>query len=428
MIFEDYLTKILNNPIETVKIIVEVLVLLILLQFHHRGSSDVIPLKEETVDKLIKEFEPDDLIPQTPPEILLDFDYHLDYLDLSSYDAFGLRNKFKDELRETVRNYGIGTCGPRTFYGTLDIHLELEETIASVLGTEKAIIYSNYYSCITSVISCFCTAGDRVFYQKTANEGILRGLYVSKAKTFEFTTMNSLEGILTMFVRPNVRNYVVVEGLSKNTGMILALPKLLALKKQFNFRIILDEAYSFPLIHTKGISGYYSVNIKEIDMIVGSFSTVFPSNGGFFAGPKLVCEYQQLSSSSYVFSASLPAVFTKFNILALLQKYNPRNLSTIFCDEFTSKYFKIISSRESPLIIITVNENDYPVDEKNLLRGVYLVKHHFQSKKIYLGINKNPIPSLRIILKMNLKETEVAELAKTISEECDRIFLSNITN
>ena len=28
--------------------------------------------------------------------------------------------------QETVKKYGIGSCGPRGFYGTIDVHLKLE--------------------------------------------------------------------------------------------------------------------------------------------------------------------------------------------------------------------------------------------------------------------------------------------------------------
>ena len=36
-----------------------------------------------------------------------------------------------------LRKYGCGTCGPRGFYGTLDVHLELEAALATFLGTEQ---------------------------------------------------------------------------------------------------------------------------------------------------------------------------------------------------------------------------------------------------------------------------------------------------
>ena len=62
----------------------------------------------------------------------------------------------RDETREAAesgaRQYGIGSCGPRGFYGTIDCHLKLEEDIAQFMGVEEAIIYS----CVTATHALMC--------------------------------------------------------------------------------------------------------------------------------------------------------------------------------------------------------------------------------------------------------------------------------
>jgi serine palmitoyltransferase len=61
---------------------------------------------------------------------------------------------------DTVRTYGVGTCGPAGFYGTLDVHLKLEKEIARVLGTESAIVYAQGFAALSSVIPAFSKRGD----------------------------------------------------------------------------------------------------------------------------------------------------------------------------------------------------------------------------------------------------------------------------
>ena len=41
--------------------------------------------------------------------------------------------------------YGVGSCGPRGFYGTIDVHLELEEALAKFVGTEVRLSYIYIY-------------------------------------------------------------------------------------------------------------------------------------------------------------------------------------------------------------------------------------------------------------------------------------------
>jgi len=44
-----------------------------------------------------------------------------------------------------IRDYGVGSCGPRGFYGTFDAHIYLEEEIANFLGVDEAILYRYLY-------------------------------------------------------------------------------------------------------------------------------------------------------------------------------------------------------------------------------------------------------------------------------------------
>ena len=55
---------------------------------------------------------------------------------------------------------GVGSCGPPGFYGTIDVHIQLEKELSEFLGVEGAIIYSQGFSCISSAIPAFAKRGD----------------------------------------------------------------------------------------------------------------------------------------------------------------------------------------------------------------------------------------------------------------------------
>jgi Aminotransferase class I and II len=44
--------------------------------------------------------------------------------------------KLQEICNNTIKKYGLGACGPRGFYGTIDVHLELEERLARFMGTQ----------------------------------------------------------------------------------------------------------------------------------------------------------------------------------------------------------------------------------------------------------------------------------------------------
>lgn len=85
-----------------------------------------------------------------------------DYLNMASYDFLALSSHqgISETSAKSVRVYGVGACGPPGFYGTIDVHIELENHLAKFIGVEEAIIYSQAFATISSVIPAFAKRGD----------------------------------------------------------------------------------------------------------------------------------------------------------------------------------------------------------------------------------------------------------------------------
>ena len=64
-------------------------------------------------------------------------------LNFGSYNFLNMimDKKQAGEANEAIKKYGIGSCGPRGFFGTFDAHLNLEKQISDFLGVQSAIIY-----------------------------------------------------------------------------------------------------------------------------------------------------------------------------------------------------------------------------------------------------------------------------------------------
>ncbi|EEQ82839.1 hypothetical protein NCER_100379 [Vairimorpha ceranae BRL01] len=418
MFIQIFIKRIFNDPVEIIKFCMEIITIYVIIRFRHKVKKPAIELPDSVVAKLINDFEPEDLVETQPKDLAVDIEYSKDFLNLASYDCFEIGDLFKDESKEIINEYGIGTCGPPTFFGTLDVHLALQEKISEILETEDSLLYSNSYTCIHSVISCFSTKSDTIFYFKYANEAIIRGVTLSKSKCYEFDNFDVLINLLKLYFDPKSRNFVIVEGLSKNEGIILDLPKIIKLKKMFNFKIILDESLSIPLLHKRGVCGYFNIQSKSIDIIIGSFSYGFSSSGGFFCGDKSLANYQRLASSSYVFSASLPGVLANFNRLALDKDFDYKILRKkvrVFHKHFISLKYTIISDIKSPIILIRAKNNTC---KKNMLHSLLKIVNDLHNKKIYVGINNNPFPTLRVLLKISLNN--VKNITEDILNSCEK--------
>lgn len=254
------------------------------------------------------------------------------YLNLLASD------QIRDKAISTLRNYGVGSCGPPGFYGTIDVHMDLERDIAQFLGTEQAIIYAQGFSTISSVIPAFCKRGDILVCDEGVSFAIQKGVQISRSiiKWYKHNDMADLERVLEEIRMDDLvhkkrltRRFIVSEGLSANVGDIAPLPKLIELKKKYKYRLVLDESQSIGVLGSRGagLTDLFDIPAADVDMIVGSMANALCSSGGFCAGSEEIVDHQRLSGLAYCFSASIPAMLAVSTSEAIqIIKKEPANL------------------------------------------------------------------------------------------------------
>ncbi|RKP04710.1 pyridoxal phosphate-dependent transferase, partial [Thamnocephalis sphaerospora] len=152
-------------------------------------------------------------------------------VNMTLLDFMGLLGN--EELKETsvqvLRNYGVGACGPPGFYGTLDVHMQLEKDLAAYFGVESAIIYAQGFSAVVSLIPAFSKRGDIIICDEGAAFSVQRGVQLSRShvRYFRHNDMKDLERVMKEISdedrkhrRPLTRRFVVTEGISQNYGDI----------------------------------------------------------------------------------------------------------------------------------------------------------------------------------------------------------------
>ncbi|KAG0315558.1 serine palmitoyltransferase component [Dissophora globulifera] len=307
----------------------------------YRIDQNDVQLTEKEIDELIAEWQPEPLVQtlsdiqrmelektqviigaQGPKPKVQSSGKNLLNLASTNYLGYITNEDLKQTAIETLHKYGVGSCGPPGFYGTLDVHIELEKNIARYLGTESAIIYAQGFSTIASVISAFAKRGDIIVVDDGSNFAIQKGTQISRSniKWFKHNDMADLERVLESIrveslahkKRPLTRRFIVTEGLFQNYGDIAPLNKIMELKHKYKYRVILDESNSFGVLGKtgRGLTELFNVPAKDVDMIVGSMANTLSAAGGFCAGPKEVVDHQRLSGQAFVFSASIPAMLT----------------------------------------------------------------------------------------------------------------------
>lgn len=311
----------------------------------------------------------------------------------ASADFLGLQNnpEVTENAIKTVRRYGVGACGPAGFYGSMDVHLKLENEIARLLQVEEAIVYSQGFMAVASVIPAFCKRGDIIVADGGISFAAQTGLEISRSEVY-FFRHNDMDDLIRVLDRVNQdckrkkmplsRRFIVVEGLYAKTGDKCPLPKIMEIKNRYKYRLILDESFSFGCLgtHGLGVTDFYGIPASSVEIITGSFSNCLGSSGGFCAGSHTVVDHQRLSSQAYCFSAALPALLAASALLAMQQiearsemLQDLRRNIAIFnsaIGPLEGQRFQILGDHDSPLRFVRLAKpNDEGQDEEVRILG-----------------------------------------------------------
>eukprot|EP00658_Telonema_sp_P-2_P013910 TRINITY_DN15270_c0_g1_i8.p1 TRINITY_DN15270_c0_g1~~TRINITY_DN15270_c0_g1_i8.p1 ORF type:complete len:1344 (+),score=258.10 TRINITY_DN15270_c0_g1_i8:57-4088(+) len=245
-------------------------------------------------------------------------------VQLSTYDFLGLAKHapILAASAKVIRDFGVGSCGPRGFYGTLEHHLELEHAISNFMGTESAILYSFGTTTVSSVIPAFAKPGDVLVMDDGINYHAQTGAALSKAQViwFKHNDMADLEhklmalecedGLLSARLTKQAvrRRFLVTEGIFANSGDLSPLVDIVELKRRHALRLILDDSLGIGVLGQTGRGSleHWGLSSNTAEILVGSLETCCAAAGGFCCGSETMIHHQRLSGAGYVFSASLP--------------------------------------------------------------------------------------------------------------------------
>lgn len=341
-IFDELYDIFWKAPLYTLCLEVSLLISVVWLVLHRK--KDRIKLTPEQKADLLDKWNPEPLINDVAstlvpsPKVVsgragkrLTLDGH-DCLNLATHNYLGLveDKEIEESAIKCLRKYGVGSCGPRGFYGTSDVHLELEVRLAKFMQVEAAVLYSYGFSTIASAIPAYCKRGDIIFVDECVHFAIQKGLDASRSKIvyFKHNDMDDLDRLLAEQQKADLKNpkkaaksrrFLVAEGIYMNVGDICPLQRLVELRQQYKLRLILDESVSFGVLgeNGRGLTEHLNIDRQEIDIICGTLEGGVGSIGGFCVGTTYIIDHQVLSGLGYCFSASTPPLLTQAAISAI---------------------------------------------------------------------------------------------------------------
>ena len=236
---------------------------------------------------------------------------------LNNYLGLANHPEVRKADADAAAEWGLGyPMGARMMSGHTSKHEELEAALADFVGKEDAYLLNYGYQGMVSIIDTMAGRNDVIVYDSECHACIMDGIFLHKAKggksfVFPHNDINRCEKMLAMASRRAQESgggiLVITEGVFGMAGDLGHLHKITELKKDYDFRILVDDAHGFGTMGTTGagVAEHYGVT-DQVDVIFGTFAKSMAGIGAFVASREDVVQYLRYNMRSQIFAKSLP--------------------------------------------------------------------------------------------------------------------------
>jgi glycine C-acetyltransferase len=242
-------------------------------------------------------------------------------LNWSLNNYLGLANhpEVRKADADAALQYGMASpMGARMMSGNTNEHEKLEADLAEFVGKEDTFLINYGYQAMVSVIDALVDRHDVIVYDSESHACIVDGVRLHMGKRFVFghNDLENLEKQLNhaqKIVNETKGGILVItEGVFGMAGDLGKLDEIVALKKKYNFRLLVDDAHGFGTFGKTGagVGEHFGVQ-NEIDVYFSTFAKSMAGIGGFIASDEQVIEYLKYNMRSQTFAKALPMPMVK---------------------------------------------------------------------------------------------------------------------
>jgi len=233
---------------------------------------------------------------------------------INSYLGLANNPEIRKVDADSAKEWGLAyPMGARLMSGHTKYHEQLENELADFVGKEKAYLLNFGYQGMVSIVQSLVDRHDVIVYDSESHACILDGtqLHFGKKFVYAHNDMDSLKKQLEhakkVVEKTNGGILVITEGVFGMAGDLGKLDEIVALKKDYNFRLLVDDAHGFGTMGKTGAGTGEHFGVQDgIDVYFSTFAKSMALIGAFVAAEEKIIKYLQYVLRSQVFAKSLP--------------------------------------------------------------------------------------------------------------------------
>lgn len=236
---------------------------------------------------------------------------------LNNYLGLANQPEVRKADADAAADWGMAyPMGARMMSGNTKYHEQLEQELADFVDKESGLLLNYGYQGVLSVIDALVDRKDVIVYDAESHACIIDGVRLHMGKRFVFPH-NDIENLEKQLERATKLTnetgggiLVITEGVFGMSGNLGKLREIAALKKKYQFRMLVDDAHGFGTMGATGAGAGEELDCQdEIDVYFSTFAKSMAAIGAFIAGDKGIINYLKYNLRSQIFAKSLPMPF-----------------------------------------------------------------------------------------------------------------------
>ena len=244
---------------------------------------------------------------------------------LNNYLGLGNHPEVRKADADAAAEFGLAyPMGARMMSGNSNLIEQFERELADFVKKPDVFILNYGYQGVLSIIDAVVNRHDVIVYDADSHACILDGVRLHMGKRFVYKH-NDIESFKVQMERATKLTtetgggiLVITEGVFGMSGNMGKLKEIVDLKKNYNFRLMVDDAHGFGMMGKTGAGTGEEQGCQEgIDLYVSTFAKAMASIGAFVAGSEEIISYLRYNTRSQTFAKTLPMPIVKGNLKRL---------------------------------------------------------------------------------------------------------------
>lgn len=233
---------------------------------------------------------------------------------LNNYLGLANHPEVREADAQAAADYGMAyPMGARMMSGNSNHHEELEKGLATFVGKEDGFLLNYGYQGMVSIIDTLVDRNDVIVYDAESHACIIDGVRLHMGKRFVYqhndieSCRKQLERASRLAEQTGGAILVITEGVFGMSGAQGKLKEIIELKKDFNFRLLIDDAHGFGTMGPTGAGTHEEQDCVEgVDIYFGTFAKSMAGIGAFVASTEEMVNYLRYNMRSQTFAKALP--------------------------------------------------------------------------------------------------------------------------